>query len=92
MSSGGGTKVLIILLDYVMVLTGLGILTGAFFWQWTLSGEMIALIAGTSGVFSKCIADFHSFEFGSSRSSQFKDAALAAAADRTTPPTPPAQP
>jgi hypothetical protein len=62
MSSGGATKVLIILADYTMVLIGLGILTAAFFWQWTLSGEMIALIGGTIGLFSKCIADFHGFE------------------------------
>ena len=86
MSNGGATKILIILADYTMVLIGLGILTAAFFWQWTLSGEMIALIGGTIGLFSKCIADFHGFEFGSSRASQAKDQTIA---NMTVQPAPP---
>lgn len=70
-------KKLIIIFDYCMVLAGFAILVSAFLKNWNLSGEMIALIASTTGVFSKCIADFHGFEFGSTRGSQAKDSVIA---------------
>ena len=86
-SSGSATKVLIIVFDYLMVLTGLAILGGAFFKNWNLAPEMIAVVSGVIGVFSKCIADFHAYEFSSSRASQAKDAVIATElASRITPP------
>ena len=89
-SNGAGSKLLIIVFDYCMVLAGFGILVMAFLQNWSLSPEMIALISTSNGLFSKCIADFHGFEFGSSRSSQAKDAAMASMAERSNPP--PVQP
>lgn len=86
MSSGTGTKLVVILFDYLMVCIGFAFLGLAYWKNWSLSPELIALVSMSNGIFLKCIADFHNFEWGSSRGSQAKDATIATAlADRSTP-------
>ena len=41
-----------------------------------LPGEVIGLLSAISGIFGACLRDAHQFEFGSSRSSQVKDATI----------------
>jgi hypothetical protein len=41
-----------------------------------LPGEVIGLLSAISGIFGACLRDAHQFEFGSSRSSQMKDATI----------------
>jgi len=42
-----------------------------------LPGEVVGLLSAISGIFGACLRDAHQFEFGSSRSSQIKDATIA---------------
>jgi hypothetical protein len=42
-----------------------------------LPGEVVGLLSAISGIFGACLRDAHQFEFGSSRSSQVKDATIA---------------
>lgn len=42
-----------------------------------LPGEVVGLLSAISGIFGACLRDAHQFEFGSSRSSQLKDATIA---------------
>lgn len=41
-----------------------------------LPGEVVGLLSAISGIFGACLRDAHQFEFGSSRSSQVKDATI----------------
>lgn len=41
-----------------------------------LPGEVVGLLSAISGIFGTCLRDAHQFEFGSSRSSQVKDATI----------------
>lgn len=41
-----------------------------------LPGEVVGLLSAISGIFGACLRDAHQFEFGSSRSSQIKDATI----------------
>lgn len=41
-----------------------------------LPGEVVGLLSAISGIFGACLRDAHQFEFGSSRSSQMKDATI----------------
>lgn len=41
-----------------------------------LPGEVVGLLSAISGIFGACLRDAHQFEFGSSRSSQAKDATI----------------
>lgn len=42
-----------------------------------LPGEVVGILSTVAGIFGACLRDAHQFEFGSSRSSQNKDALLA---------------
>jgi hypothetical protein len=39
-------------------------------------GEVVALLSSIASIFGLCLRDAHQFEFGSSRSSQRKDATI----------------
>lgn len=48
-----------------------------------MPGEAVGIIATVAGVFAACLRDAHQFEFGSSRGSKEKDAALVKWVDET---------
>ena len=47
-----------------------------------LPGEAVGIISTVAGIFGACLRDAHQFEFGSSRSSQAKDATISDMARR----------
>lgn len=47
----------------------------AYFREW-LPGEAVGIISTIAGIFGSCLKDAYSFEFGSSRGSKEKDAAV----------------
>ncbi len=65
---------LMVLLDVVGLITCLVVLC---FFRTGLPGEAVGLISTIASVFGLCLRDAHQFEFGTSRSSQAKDATIA---------------
>lgn len=47
------------------------------FFRSSLPGEVVGILSTIAGIFGACLRDAHQFEFGSSRSSQAKDATIA---------------
>lgn len=46
------------------------------FFRSSLPGEVVGILSTIAGIFGACLRDAHQFEFGSSRSSQQKDAII----------------
>ena len=46
------------------------------FFRGDMPGEVVALLSSIASIFGLCLRDAHTFEFGSSRSSQSKDATI----------------
>jgi hypothetical protein len=46
------------------------------FFRARLPGEVVGILSTIAGIFGACLRDAHQFEFGSSRSSQAKDATI----------------
>lgn len=46
------------------------------FFRSSLPGEVVGILSTIAGIFGACLRDAHQFEFGSSRSSQAKDAII----------------
>jgi hypothetical protein len=46
------------------------------FFRSSLPGEVVGILSTIAGIFGACLRDAHQFEFGSSRSSQAKDATI----------------
>jgi hypothetical protein len=46
------------------------------FFRASLPGEVVGILSTIAGIFGACLRDAHQFEFGSSRSSQAKDATI----------------
>jgi hypothetical protein len=46
------------------------------FFKETLPGEAVGIISTIAGIFGSCLKDAYAFEFGSSRGSKAKDAAV----------------
>lgn len=46
------------------------------FFRASLPGEVVGILSTIAGIFGACLRDAHQFEFGSSRSSQVKDATI----------------
>lgn len=46
------------------------------FFRGDMPGEVVALLSSIASIFGLCLRDAHTFEFGSSRSSQGKDATI----------------
>ena len=63
-----------VLLDVIGLIACLLVLV---FWRDKIPGEAIGLISTIAATFGLCLRDAHQFEFGSSRSSQNKDATIA---------------
>lgn len=75
LSGGSNTRAnVMIVCDWLGLLACLGVL--AFFRQ-SIPGEVVALLSTVASIFGLCLRDAHQFEFGSSRSSQEKNALLA---------------
>ena len=64
---------IMVLLDVLGLIACLIVLV---FFKDDIPGEAVALIASIAATFGLCLRDAHQFEFGSSRSSQTKDATI----------------
>ena len=66
--------------DYMVLLDVIGLLSCLVvlcFYRSAVPGEAVGLISTIAATFGLCLRDAHTFEFGSSRSSQAKDATIA---------------
>jgi hypothetical protein len=65
--------------DVMVALDVLGLiarLVVLVFFRASLPGEVVGILSTIAGIFGACLRDAHQFEFGSSRSSQAKDATI----------------
>ena len=65
--------------DIMVALDVLGLiacLVVLVFFRASLPGEVVGILSTIAGIFGACLRDAHQFEFGSSRSSQVKDATI----------------
>jgi hypothetical protein len=65
--------------DLMVIAAALGLigcLVSLAFFKGTLPGEAVGIISTIAGIFGSCLKDAYSFEFGSSRGSKAKDAAV----------------
>lgn len=65
--------------DVMVALDVLGLiacLAVLVFFRSSLPGEVVGILSTIAGIFGACLRDAHQFEFGSSRSSQAKDATI----------------
>jgi hypothetical protein len=65
--------------DVMVALDVLGLiacLVVLVFFRASLPGEVVGILSTIAGIFGACLRDAHQFEFGSSRSSQVKDATI----------------
>lgn len=79
----GGTNMradLMVVLDVVGLVSCLLVI---LFFREDMPGEAVGIISTVAGVFAACLRDAHQFEFGSSRGSKEKDAALVKWVDET---------
>lgn len=71
--------------DYMVLLDVVGLITCLVvlcFFRSTIPPEAVGLISTIAATFGLCLRDAHTFEFGSSRSSQSKDATIAGLAQK----------
>lgn len=65
--------------DIMVIAAALGLMgclgSLAYFREW-LPGEAVGIISTIAGIFGSCLKDAYAFEFGSSRGSKTKDAAV----------------
>ena len=71
--------------DVMVVSAALGLifcLCSLGYYSESMPGEAVGIISTIAGIFGACLKDAYTFEFGSSRGSRVKDAAMAAVLER----------